>query len=109
MTEDQPSQTGPTKFPVIRNTGLNGMLVTFADKISEPSNRAALAFHAALDTLATDQIGETSTSLASAFVRFDPVHLSHADPHALLADLRPPAGNMWARPRSAVFALSESC
>ncbi len=76
-----------TAFPVIRNIGLDGMLVTFADRLSEPSNRAALAFHAALDTLAPDGIGETSTSLASAFVRFDPLQLAHDDLRARLSDL----------------------
>ena len=74
-------------FPVIRNIGLDGMLVTFASQLSEPSNRAALAFHAELRHLTQDGIGETSTSLASAFVRFDPLRLSHAALHARLSEL----------------------
>lgn len=74
-------------FPIIRNIGLDGMLVTFASQLSEQSNRAALAFHAELQQLAQDGIGETSTSLASAFVRFDPLRLSHAALHARLSDL----------------------
>ena len=36
------------KFPVIRTVGLQGMLVTFADALSEASNRAALAYQGAL-------------------------------------------------------------
>ena len=66
MTQTPPSQT---TYPVIRNIGLDGMLVTFSDQLGEPSNRAALAFHAALAGELGDGIGETSTSLASAFVR----------------------------------------
>ena len=74
-------------FPIIRNIGLDGMLVTFSSQLSEQSNRAALAYHAALQNLPQDGIGETSTSLASTFVRFDPLHLSHATLHARLSDL----------------------
>lgn len=78
-------------FPIIRNIGLDGMLVTFASQLSEASNRAALAFHAELQQLSQngtqDGIAETSTSLASAFVRFDPLRLSHAALHARLSGL----------------------
>lgn len=83
---DQPSPREPG-FPVIRDIGLDGMLVTFSDRLSEPSNRAALAFHAALDQAHWRGIGETSTSLASAFVRFDPLALSHSDLRARLSEL----------------------
>jgi len=76
-----------TSFPVIRNIGLDGMLVTFSDQLSEASNRAALAFQAALGAVLGDEVGETSTSLASAFVRFDPLRLPHAELRARLADL----------------------
>jgi len=95
-------------FPVIRNIGLDGMLVTFADQLSEPSNRAALAFQAALDQAHAEGIGETSTSLASAFVRFDPLHLSHANLRVRLQDLLqardwyqadlPPGRKLWRVP-----------
>ncbi|NRB16745.1 MAG: carboxyltransferase domain-containing protein [Rhodobacteraceae bacterium] len=78
------------KFPVIRTVGLQGMLVTFADALSEPSNRATLGFQAALAQLAIGGVIETSTSLASVFVRFDPSSLSHdqlrAQLESLLAD-----------------------
>ena len=81
MTRETP------QYPTIRNIGLDGMLVTFAGALGEAPNRAALAFHAALAHLPQDGIGETSTSLASAFVRFDPLTLRHADLHARLDDL----------------------
>jgi allophanate hydrolase subunit 1 len=104
------SQVNPeaSPFPRIRNVGLDGMLVTFADKLGEPSNRAALAFQAALAQVPESGIGETSTSLASAFVRFDPLRLSHADLRARLHDLLqtrdwysadlPPGRKLWRVP-----------
>lgn len=86
MTKRSQPPARPT-FPAIRNIGLDGMLVTFSDQLGEASNRAALAFHAALERTLGNQVGETSTSLASAFVRFDPLHLRHADLGARLGDL----------------------
>lgn len=99
-------EAGP--FPAIRNIGLDGMLVRFSDRLGEASNRAALAYHAALARDAGDGIGETSTSLASVFVRFDPQHLSHASLHARLHELlqtrdwysaaMPPGRRLWRVP-----------
>ncbi len=65
-------------FPHIRTVGLSGLIVSFADRLSEPHNRAALAFREAVTRAAIDGIAETSTSLASVFVRFDPDVVSHA-------------------------------
>jgi len=108
MAPMTPKSEPAATFPVIRNIGLDGMLVTFSDMLGEPSNRAALAFHAALERAGWDQIGETSTSLASAFVRFDPLHLSHADLRARLTELLhardwyradlPPGRRLWRVP-----------
>lgn len=105
MTQTPPSQT---TYPVIRNIGLDGMLVTFSDQLGEPSNRAALAFHAALAGELGDGIGETSTSLASAFVRFDPLRLPHAELRARLTEILqrrdwyqaplPPGRTLWRVP-----------
>ncbi len=67
-----------TRFPRIAPVGIAGLLVSFADKLSEPANRAALAFRAAIEADALDGIEEVSTSLTSTFVRFDPLHLDHA-------------------------------
>lgn len=66
-----------TDWPQIRTVGIDGMLISFGDSLSEPANRAALAFRAAVDSENWDGVEETSTSLVSAFVRFDPLHLSH--------------------------------
>lgn len=70
--------TPPTTWPTIRTVGLEGLLISFGDALSEPANRAALAFRSAIDAQAWDGVEETSTSLVSTFVRFAPKHLSHA-------------------------------
>ena len=66
-------------FPRIRPIGLDGLLVSFADRLSEPANRAALAFRAAIEADAPPGVTETSTSLASTYVRFDPLRLTHGE------------------------------
>ncbi|WP_281990780.1 5-oxoprolinase subunit B family protein [Sulfitobacter geojensis] len=58
-------------WPQIRTVGLSGMLVTFAGEMSEPANRAALAFRAAVDGSAWPEVSETSTSLVSTFLEVD--------------------------------------
>ncbi|MCK8464966.1 allophanate hydrolase subunit 1 [Aliiroseovarius sp. S1339] len=64
--------------PVIRTAGVDGLLVSFADALSEAANRATLAFRAAVELAAWDGVEETSSSLVSTYLRFDPVHLDHA-------------------------------
>ncbi len=76
MLDTDPHATG--SWPAIRTVGIDGLLVSFGDALNEPANRAALAFRAALDAAAIDGIEETATSLVSAYVRFDPLHLEHA-------------------------------
>ena len=56
--------------------GPDGVLVRFADILSEPANRAALSFRAELDHEAVDGIVETATSLTSVYIRFDPGRLA---------------------------------
>lgn len=74
-------------FPRIVPVGLDGLLVQFADTLTEPANRAALAFRAALDARPPEGVAETATSLTSAFVRFDPLALDHDVLEARLASL----------------------
>lgn len=74
------------EFPTIRTVGLTGVIVTFADAMSEPSNRAALAFRNRIEELALEGVLETSASLASVFVRFDTGTLSHERLCALLEE-----------------------
>lgn len=60
-----------TDWPQIHTVGLSGVLVSFADKLSEPANRAALAFRAIVDAQDWPEVSETSTSLVSTFLRVD--------------------------------------
>lgn len=85
MTPRNPSSVKPTSMPSIRTVGLTGILVTFGDQLSEATNNAALAFQEAVDRLKIDGVTETSTSLVSTCVQFDPTRLSRT---ALQGQLR---------------------
>jgi len=74
-------------FPRIRTVGLDGLLVSFGDTMAEPSNRAAQAFRGAVDSRNWDGVVETSASLASTYIRFDPLCLPHADINDRVATL----------------------
>lgn len=74
-------------WPRIRTVGVDGYVVSFADALSEPANRAALAFRDALEKAGLEGLEETSTSLVSAYLRFDPVHIDHSMVHAALSTL----------------------
>ncbi|MFS4580916.1 5-oxoprolinase subunit B family protein [Phaeobacter sp. C3_T13_0] len=78
---------GTPTYPLIRNIGLSGMLVSFGDQLDEATNRATLAFRSAINELHLSGVVETATSLASVFVRFDVKELSHDRLHGILADL----------------------
>ncbi len=69
----------PEQWPAIRTVGVDGLLISFADALSEPANRAALAFRAALDAEAPAGVEESTTSLVSVYLRFDPLHLSYEE------------------------------
>ncbi len=75
------------EFPIIRTVGLDGLLVSFSDAMSEPANRASLAFRTAVQTLTLNGLLESSATLASAYFRFNPEILPHSDLHAQLANL----------------------
>jgi KipI family sensor histidine kinase inhibitor len=62
---------------MIRTGGVDGLLISFGDKLSEPANRAALAFRAEIEAEGWEGVEETSSTLVSCFVRFDPLHLPH--------------------------------
>ncbi|WP_417724836.1 5-oxoprolinase subunit B family protein [Salipiger sp.] len=78
MKIETPTAPSAETYPLIRSVGIDGLLVSFGPGLSEPANRAALAFRAALEREAWDGVEETSSSLVSAYLRFDPLHLSHA-------------------------------
>ncbi len=93
---------------MIRDVGLTGMLVTFADTLTEAANRAALAFRGAVEAEGWEGVAETATSLTSTFVRFDPLRLPHDELAARLKDLLaradwgaeplPPGRRRWSIP-----------
>lgn len=60
-----------SEAPQIRAVGLSGMLVTFANAMSEPANRAALAFRATVEAQDWPEVVETSTSLVSTYLQVD--------------------------------------
>lgn len=74
-------------WPQIRPVGVTGLLVSFGDTLSDPANRAALAFRAAVEAEGWAEVLETSCTLASCFVRFDPVETDPAPLEARLAAL----------------------
>jgi len=67
--------------------GPDGILLRFADTLSEPANRAALAFRALVDAADLAGVTETATSLTSVFVRFRPDQVARADVEDQLRDL----------------------
>jgi KipI family sensor histidine kinase inhibitor len=78
---------GAPGWPRIRSVGVDGMLVSFGDRLSEPANRAALALRGALDRAGWDGVEETSTSPVSTYLRFDPLWTDHGAMRAALATL----------------------
>ena len=85
MTQtDRPADAG---FPCIRTVGVDGFLVSFADRLDERANRAALAFRAALERESWPGVEESATSLVSAFMRFDLAACDHAGLRARLNQL----------------------
>jgi KipI family sensor histidine kinase inhibitor len=73
--------------PAVQPVGQDGMVVRFGDALSDDANCAALAFRAAVDAEGWEGVLESSTSLVSVFLRFDPLHLPHAELQARLAGL----------------------
>ncbi|MDX1780885.1 MAG: allophanate hydrolase subunit 1 [Thalassovita sp.] len=82
-------------FPRISPVGLSGLAVSFADRLEEPANRAALAFRAAVEREGWDGVEETSTSLCSTFLRFDPLAVGAGPLRAKLSELL--ASTDWTR------------
>lgn len=71
--------------PELLPLGLDGILVRFADTLSESANRAALSFRGTLEHELPAGVTETATSLTSVLVRFRPGDTTRA---ALEDDLR---------------------
>lgn len=60
-----------SEFPKIATVGLSGILVTFADKMDNGANRAALSFRAAVDAHDWPEVKETTMSLISVYLVID--------------------------------------
>ncbi|WP_026352680.1 5-oxoprolinase subunit B family protein [Yoonia vestfoldensis] len=73
--------------PLVSTLGVDGFLVSFGAQLSEPANRAALAYRAALETADIAGIAETATSLTSVYLRFDLAAADHARMCQTLDDL----------------------
>ena len=58
-------------WPQIKTVGLAGIIVTFAGVLSEPANRAAIAFRAAVAALEWAEVEESNSTLVSTFIRID--------------------------------------
>jgi inhibitor of KinA len=76
-----------TDFPKIQNVGLAGILISFADTMSEPANRAALSLRAAVEEAGWPEVTETSTSLVSTFLQIDLVAVPRETMLARISDL----------------------
>ena len=67
------SEATPTCFPRIAPSGLDGLVITFADRFEDEANRAALALRAEIEAACWPEVVETAPSLVSTLVRFDPL------------------------------------
>ncbi|OIQ32919.1 MAG: allophanate hydrolase [Alphaproteobacteria bacterium MedPE-SWcel] len=73
-----PDAAQAQEWPRVSAAGFDGFVVRFGDRLSEAANRAALAFRAAIDQAGWSSVAETSTSLVSTYLRFDPLGTDHA-------------------------------
>ena len=65
------------RWPQIRTAGYDGFVVSFGERLSDAANSAAMAFRDAIDRAGWDGVEESSTSLVSAYLRFDPLVRDH--------------------------------
>ena len=63
-------------FPRISAMGISGVLVSFSDTLSEPANRAAIAFRSRVAEDAPTGVLEVAVTLASVFLRIEPSQTS---------------------------------
>lgn len=82
-----PPPTDRPDLPRLTPIGLDGLLVTFADRLDEGANRAAIAFRAAIDAEGSSDVIETASSLASAYLTFDPAETAYDDLRARIERL----------------------
>ncbi|WP_371225418.1 5-oxoprolinase subunit B family protein [Roseovarius sp. 2305UL8-3] len=71
------SETQKSTWPRIRTAGYDGFVISFGDSLNEPANRASLAFRDAIEHARWEGVEESSTSLVSTYLRFDPLWRDH--------------------------------
>ena len=81
------SQPLQPHWPKIRTAGYDGFVVNFGARLSDAANNAALAFRDAIEKAGWDGVEESSTSLVSAYLRFDPLVRDHEAMRAALEGL----------------------
>jgi KipI family sensor histidine kinase inhibitor len=80
--------TGPEPAPATLDPiGVDGWLVGFGAHLTEPANRAALAFRAAVEAEGIPGVTEAAAALTSVLVRFDLAATDHGATRAALAAL----------------------
>ncbi len=85
MTADLPQPE--SSRPKIDPLGIDGLRICFGATLSEPANRAALAFRRAVEARALPGVEECATSLTSVHLRFDLRQTDHAQLRAALEAL----------------------
>lgn len=58
-------------WPQIKTVGLAGVIVTFSGVLSEPANRAAIAFLAVVRAAEWEEVEESNSTLVSTFLKID--------------------------------------
>ena len=76
-----------SEFPRLKTVGLTGILISFADKMDGPANRAALAFRAAVEAEDWPEVRETTMSLVSVYLVMDLVTVDPDTMNTRLQDL----------------------
>jgi len=87
VSETDQDMRADAPFPRIGRVGLDGLVVSFGETLSEPANRAALAFRAAVERATPKGVEESTTSLVSTFLRFDALRIEVGDLRAELQTL----------------------
>jgi len=78
-TPDDDAPQGGPGVPRIGRVGLDGLLVSFGDRLTEAGNRAALAFRAAVERERPAGVEESAPSLVSVFLRLDALRVDPAE------------------------------
>ncbi|PLX37900.1 MAG: allophanate hydrolase [Hyphomicrobiales bacterium] len=81
------SESPKPASPQVRTAGYDGFVVSFGDRLSDAANSAALAFRDAVSAAGWEGVEESSTSLVSAYLRFDPLVRDHDAMRAALEGL----------------------